>query len=143
MKNKNDPKQTSYINSNKKDGVNSISIATASVRTQDGKTINYLAVSGKNWSGQAPDKVTINGKEYQVIRNEVTSTKVINGKNEEVKILPDRPNPYNNQENGNHAEKKLMSHITQQNQNGSISDVKINIQNTSKSEPGACYACGG
>lgn len=25
----------------------------------------------------------------------------------------------------------------------SISDVKINIQNTSKSEPGACYACGG
>ncbi|MDO4897488.1 MAG: hypothetical protein Q3971_09020 [Moraxella sp.] len=36
-----------------------------------------------------------------------------------------------------------MSHITQQKQNGSISDVKINIQNTSKQSQGACYGCGG
>lgn len=45
--------------------------------------------------------------------------------------------------NGNHAEKKLMSHITQKNQNGNISDVKINIQNTSKENQGACYGYGG
>ena len=82
-------------------------------------------------------------KEYQVIRDEVKTIKVINGKNEGVKILPDQSNPKNNQDNGNHAEKKLMSHITQQNQNGSINDVKINIQNTSKESPGACFGCGG
>ena len=45
--------------------------------------------------------------------------------------------------NGNHAEKKLMSHITQKNQNSNISNVKINIQNTSKQSQGACYGCGG
>ena len=122
---------------------NKISIATATVTTKDGTTTHLLAVSGKSWSGNAPDKVTINGKEYQVIRDEVKTIKVINGKNEGVKILPDQSNPKNNQDNGNHAEKKLMSHITQQNQNGSINDVKINIQNTSKESPGACFGCGG
>ena len=95
---------------------NKISIATATVTTKDGTTTHLLAVSGKSWSGNAPDKVTINGKEYQVIRDEVKTIKVINGKNEGVKILPDQSNPKNNQDNGNHAEKKLMSHITQQNQ---------------------------
>ena len=92
---------------------NKISIATATVTTKDGTTTHLLAVSGKSWSGNAPDKVTINGKEYQVIRDEVKTIKVINGQNEGVKILPDQSNPKNNQDNGNHAEKKLMSHITQ------------------------------
>ena len=44
--------------------------------------------------------------------------------------------------NDNHAEKKLMSHITQKNQNSNISNVKINIQNTSKQSQDACYGCG-
>ncbi|MCL1624373.1 hypothetical protein M2R47_09025 [Moraxella sp. Tifton1] len=121
-----------------------VSVATATVTTKDGKTINYLAVSGQSWNPNAPDKVTINGKEYHVLRSEATTTKVINGKNKEIKILPNRPNPDNNQENGNHAEKKIMSHITQQNQNGAnIDSIQLNIQNTSRSKQGACYACGG
>ena len=34
--------------------------------------------------------------------------------------------------NGNHAEKKIMSHITQQNQNSTnIDSIQLNIQNTS------------
>lgn len=141
IENKQDPNQISYINSNKRNGLSQISIATATVTHKDGTITHYLAVSGKSWSGHAPDKVTINGKEYQVIREEAYTGKVINGKAE--KILPDRINPENNQYNGNHAEKKLMSYITQQNQNGNISRVKINIQNTSESKQGACYGCGG
>ncbi len=66
---------------------------------------------------------------------------MINGEPE--KVLPDRLNPKNSQYNANHAEKKLMSHITQQNYNGDISDVRMNIQNTSEEFPGACYGCGG
>lgn len=46
--------------------------------------------------------------------------------------------------NGNHAEKKIMSHITQQNQNGAnIDGIQLNIQNTSNRYLGACYGCGG
>ena len=46
--------------------------------------------------------------------------------------------------NGNHAEKKIMSHITQQNQNGAnIDSIQLNIQNTSEKFPGACFGCGG
>ncbi len=143
VENKNNPNQVSYINS-KRGEPDEISIATASVITKDGTSINYLAVSGPSWSGHAPDKVIINGKEYQILRDEATITKVINGKNEDVKILPNRFNPDNNQENGNHAEKKIMSHITQQNQNGvNIDSIQLNIQNTSRSKQGACYACGG
>ncbi len=112
-----------------------VSLATATVTTKDGKTVNYLAVSGKSWSGHAPNNVTINGTEYQVIR-----TEAYNGND---KVLPDRFNTNNNQYNANHAEKKLMSHITQQNQNNSISNVQINIQNTSSDNQGACYGCGG
>lgn len=52
---------------NKKGDPDEISIATATATTKDGKTINYLAVSGKSWHGNAPNKVTINHKEYQVL----------------------------------------------------------------------------
>ena len=46
--------------------------------------------------------------------------------------------------NGNHAEKKIMSHISQQNQNGAnIDSIQLNIQNTSDEFKGACYGCGG
>ena len=46
--------------------------------------------------------------------------------------------------NGNHAEKKIMSHITQKNQNGTnIDSIQLNIQNTSQQSQGACYSCGG
>lgn len=46
--------------------------------------------------------------------------------------------------NDNHAEKKLMSHITQKNQNGAnIDGIQLNIQNTSNRYLGACYGCGG
>ena len=46
--------------------------------------------------------------------------------------------------NGNHAEKKIMSHITQQNQNSTnIDNIQLNIQNTSQQSQGACYSCGG
>ena len=46
--------------------------------------------------------------------------------------------------NGNHAEKKIMSHITQQNQNSAnIDSIQLNIQNTSDEFKGACYGCGG
>lgn len=119
-----------------------VSIATATVITKDGKTAHYLSVSGQSWNPNAPDKVTIHGKEYQVLRDEAYTGKVLSDGSKE-KILPDHINPDNNQYNGNHAEKKLMSHITQKNQNGNISDVKINIQNTSKENQGACYGCGG
>ena len=122
---------------------NKISIATATVTTKDGKTINYLAVSGKSWSGHAPNKVTIHGKEYQVLRDEAYTGKVLpDGKKE--KVLEDKINPDNNQKNDNHAEKKIMSHITQQNQNGAnIDSIQLNIQNTSDEFKGACYGCGG
>ena len=46
--------------------------------------------------------------------------------------------------NGNHAEKKIMSHISQQNQNvTNIDSIQLNIQNTSQQSQGACYSCGG
>ena len=46
--------------------------------------------------------------------------------------------------NGNHAEKKIMSHIAQQNQNSTnIDSIQLNIQNTSDEFKGACYSCGG
>ena len=141
VENKADPNQVSYINS-KRGEPDAISIATAAVTTKDSKTIHYLAVSGKSWSGHAPDKVTIHGKKYQVIREEAYTGKVLSDGSKE-KVLPDHINPDNNQYNGNHAEKKLMSHITQKNQNSNISNVKINIQNTSKESQGACYGCGG
>lgn len=45
--------------------------------------------------------------------------------------------------NDNHAEKKIMSHITQQNQNSAnIDSIQLNIQNTSDEFKGACYGCG-
>ena len=141
--NKADPNQTSYLNRNGK--ANEISIATATVTTKDSKTIHYLAVSGKSWSGHAPDKVTIHGKKYQVIREEAYTGKVLSDGSKE-KVLPDHINPDNNQYNGNHAEKKIMSHITQQNQNSAnanIDSIQLNIQNTSDEFKGACYGCGG
>ena len=46
--------------------------------------------------------------------------------------------------NGNHAEKKIMSHITQKNQNSTnIDSIQLNIQNTSDEFKGAYYGCGG
>ena len=139
IKNKQDPNQISYINRSK-DPLE-ISIATATVTTKNGKTIHLLAVSGKSWSGNAPDNVMIKDKVYQLIREEAYTGRIINGQAE--KILLDRINPYNNQYNANHAEKKLMGYITQLNQNNNINRVNINIQNTSKFNQGVCYACGG
>ncbi len=125
---------------------NKISIATATVTTKDGTTIHYLAVSGKSWSGHAPDKVTIHGKEYQVLRDETYTGKVLSDGSKE-KVLPDKDNLFIRgklQKNGNHAEKKIMSHITQQNQNSTnIDSIQLNIQNTSDEFKGACYSCGG
>ena len=120
---------------------NKISIATATVTTKDGTTTHLLAVSGKSWSGNAPDNVMIKDKVYQLIREEAYTGRIINGQAE--KILLDRINPYNNQYNANHAEKKLMGYITQLNQNNNINRVNINIQNTSKFNQGVCYGCGG
>ena len=139
IKNKQDPNQISYINRSK-DPLE-ISIATATVTTKNGKTIHLLAVSGKSWSGNAPDNVMIKDKVYQLIREEAYTGRIINGQAE--KILLDRINPYNNQYNANHAEKKLMGYITQLNQNNNINRVNINIQNTSKFNQGVCYGCGG
>ena len=78
-----------------------------------------------------------------MLRNEAYTGKVLpDGKKE--KVLEDKINPKNNQYNGNHAEKKIMSHITQQNQNSAnIDSIQLNIQNISDEFKGACYGCGG
>ena len=119
----------------KLEDLESISIATATVYDKTGKPTNYLAISGKSWSGQAPNKITINDKTYSVIRID----------NER---LPNHNRKTNDgtsvQTNFNHAEKKLMGFITEQNQKYSnINRVEMKIQNTNPEYPGACMACGG
>ena len=119
----------------KLEDLESISIATATVYDKVGKPTHYLAVSGKSWSGEAPNQITIGNKTYSVIRKD----------NE---ILPNHNRKTNDgtsiQTNFNHAEKKLMGFITEQNQKHSnISRVEMKIQNTDANHPGACIACGG
>ena len=115
--------------------LDSISIATATVYHKNGQATHYLSVSGTSWSGRAPGEITIKGKKYTVIRSDN-------------RVLPDRTRKVNDgnsiQNNFNHAEKKLMSFITQQNQrNPNIHSVEIKIQNSNRDFPGACMGCGG
>lgn len=81
-----------------------------------------------------------------MLRDEAYTGKVLSDGSKE-KVLPDKDNLFirgKPQKNGNHAEKKIMSHITQQNQNGAnIDGIQLNIQNTSNRYLGACYGCGG
>ncbi|UPK82652.1 hypothetical protein LW139_08165 [Proteus vulgaris] len=87
-----------------------VSYATASV-TVGGKTEYYLSVSGKSWSGQSPDKININGKNYTVIREDKNSFTSVG--NIETK-----------QTNFNHAEQKLFNHI-QKTYKGQKANVNI------------------
>lgn len=101
-------------------------------------------MSDKSWHGNAANKVTINHKEYQVLTDEAY---IIRADGKKEKVLEDKDNLFARgkpQKNGNHAEKKIMSQITQQNQNdANIDSVKLNIQNTDDYFKGACYGCGG
>jgi filamentous hemagglutinin len=103
-----------------------ISVAAASITTEDGKVTNLLSVSGKSWKGNAPSVVSINGTTYTVIQTDSGSIGNATGPNGQL--------------NTNHAEMKLGSYI---NDNFAQVNAKIDIavQNTSASRPGMCAGC--
>ncbi len=116
-------KLTTWVRSGNTD---KISVATATVRTEDGKVVNLLSVSGDSWKGSSPSNVTINGTSYTVVRGDSGTIGVA--------INP------NGQPNKNHAEMKLASYI---NDNfGNVNAiVDIAVQNTSVKAPGMCFGC--
>ena len=112
---------TPWVSSN---NTKNISIAIASV-TVNGKTDYYLSVSGKSWRGDAPNMVNINGINYKVIREDNGSLGTVKG-----------------QDNYNHAEMKLASHINSI-YGGTNAKIDIAVQNTSDRIAGACPYCSG
>lgn len=113
-----------YVKGNK---VDNISIATGSIIV-NGKTEYVLAVSGKSWKGNAPTSVNINGVNYKVIVEDSQS----------IRNYPSSAT----QTNLNHAEHKLMSYA-KDNYAGQKVDIKISVENTSKTKPCMCNGCNG
>ena len=113
-----------YVKGNK---VDNISIATGSIIV-NGKTEYVLTVSGKSWKGNAPTSVNINGVNYKVIVEDSQS----------IRNYPSSAT----QTNLNHAEHKLMSYA-KDNYVGQKVDIKISVENTSKTKPGMCNGCNG
>jgi hypothetical protein len=107
-----------------------VSVATASV-TVNGKTEYFIGVSGKSYSGAAPNTLTINGRTYTVVRSDSGSVAPVNmGTNANGTPIT----------NKNHAEQKLFSHI-QDNYAGQNANVNVAVQNTSRQNPGMCQGC--
>ena len=117
-------KGTSTVKGNK---VDNISIATGSIIV-NGKTEYVLAVSGKSWKGNAPTSVNINGVNYKVIVEDPQS----------IRNYPSSAT----QTNLNHAEHKLMSYA-KDNYAGQKVDIKVSVENTSKTKPSMCNGCNG
>ena len=105
-------------------GVDNISIAVAEVMI-NGRTEYFISTSGKSLRSDAPNIININGIDYKVIKEDNGSLGTIKG-----------------QDNHNHAEMKLASHI---NSTYANTDAKVNIavQNTSDTKAGACSYCRG
>lgn len=105
-----------------------ISIATAKVTTENGETINLLAVSGKALGKDAIQEIEINGIKFKVV-NEDKGTLGVSAYGDGEYML-----------NRNHAEMKLGDYINE-NYGSTNSKVEIAVQNTSKGNPGMCDGC--
>ncbi|MBB3387175.1 filamentous hemagglutinin, partial [Rhizobium sp. BK609] len=110
-----------YVKGGKTAGI-SIAVSTVMV---DGKTRNFLSVSGQSWKGNAPTEVVINGVNYSVVTGDTGS-------------VPSAT--IGSLSNFNHAEQKLFSYI-QDNFAGKNAQVSIAVQNTSIGSPGMCQGC--
>jgi len=104
------------------------SLSAASI-TVDGKTEYLIAVSGKamDQDFKNSSELNLNGKSYTYIDKDSSSVMGVY-------------NPENDQNNYNHAEKKLMSYM-QDNYSGQSGTVTITSQNTFLDKPGMCTSC--
>ena len=109
---------------------NDVSVATASVRV-NGSTEYFVSVSGKSYSGTAPDTVTIGNRTYRVVRTDSLSVEPV-----KIGTNPDG----SSRTNKNHAEQKLFSYF-KDNYLGENIEVNIGVQNTSPINPGVCQGC--
>ena len=101
--------------------IKNITFSASKIVSENGKKEHLLTVSGKALLSNAPEKITVDGVEYKILKVDSNSVKTF-GKN------------------FNHSEKKIFSYI-QDNYKNQKTTVEIAIQNNSVSKPGMCPDC--